>query len=248
MKNLRKTNLLPWLTLGLGAAAALGALALVTWGVDGGGLLLTWHWSGVFLWATCLLMAGVLLVYVQRMGGKCRYSRMFPPSRWAAVGIAAFGLGILAASFDSLAALAEPVRLLSGLLKLICAAALGYLAWCRWEKRRESFLGWAAVAVYLMIRLMFEYRDWSSEPQLLRYFFHLGSSVCLSLAAYQRTAFCVDLGSRRRYLFFTQMGAFFAMPALVIDFQPFYLGAVLWAVTDLCTLRPMKAHAPEETA
>lgn len=238
MKNLQKAPALPWLTLGLGVTALLAALMLCTAGVDAKGLFIAWHWSGIFLGIVTALMVASLAVVIRPLDGKAKHRQMFPASKAGALGRVVMAVAILSTALDSLTAVQEPVRILSGILKILAAGALGYLALCRWYGRRGSFLAWTAVTAYLMLRLMFEYRSWSAQPELLRYCFHLLSSVCFTLAFYQRAAFSVNLGSRRQFLLFSQLGAFFAMPTLVIGFHPFYLGAAVWAVTDLCSLQP----------
>lgn len=250
MKKTLKLDLYPWLTLGLGMLAAMCMFLLCKTGVDDRGLFVPGHWASIALWCLTAIMAVVLAVSARDMKGRTKYSRMFPPSRMAAVGTLAAGLGILATAMDSLTA-GEPIRIMSGVLKILAALILVYLAWCRWENRRGSFLAWGVVTLYLMARLMLEYQSWSGQPELLEYFFPLVSAVCLTLAFYQRTAFAVNMGSRRMYLVFTQAGAFCALAALAGDFSPFHAGMALWALTDLCSQKPLRpkgkyASKPQE--
>lgn len=248
MKNPLKPNLIPWLTLYLGLPAALCMFLLCRFGVDDRGLFIPGHFASILVWVLTAAMAVCLGLALRPLEGTSgKYSRMFPPSRMAALGILAAGLGILLTVMDSLTAVDEPVRILSGILKILAAIALGYLAWCRWNCRRGSFLAWAVVTVYMMLRLMFEYQSWSAEPELLRYCFPLLSSVCMTVAFYQRTALSVNTGSRKMYLFFTQMGAFFALAALPVTSSPIYLGLAVWGLTDLCSRKSWKHKAKAET-
>lgn len=248
MKNTKKFHIFPWLTLGLGVLAALCMILLRRLGMDGRGLFIPWHWASIVLWCLTATMAGCAIPGVWNLDGKTKYSFAFPPSRLAAVGTLAAALGIVLTAMDSLTA-SEPVRVISGILKILAAVALVYLSWCRWNDRRASFLAWTAVTAYLMARLMFEYQSWSSQPELLTYFFPLVGSVCMTLAFYQRTALSVNMGSRRFYLFFSQMGAFFALVTLAAEPVPFYAGMAVWALTDLCSQQPLshgKYAAPNE--
>lgn len=248
MKNPLKPDMLPWLTLDLGLPAALCMFLLCRYGVDDRGLFIRGHFASIALWLLTAAMAVCLFLALKPLEGTSgKYSRMFPPSRLAALGILAAGLGILLTAMDSLTAVDEPVRILSGILKILASIALGYLAWCRWNCRRGSFLAWAAVTVYMMLRLMFEYQSWSAEPELLRYCFPLLASVSLTAAFYQRTALSVNMGSRRMYLFFTQMGAFFSLASLPGEFSPIYLGLAVWGLTDLCSRRSWKNKEKPES-
>jgi hypothetical protein len=103
----------------------------------------------------------------------------------------------------------------------------------------------------MLLRVMFEYRAWSTQPELMQFFFPLLASVLMVLAMYHRTAFCVKLGSRSQFLFFSQFGAFCCLLALPAVPAPFYAGMAIWALTDRCSLKIVKAkaadEAPEET-
>lgn len=246
MKNALKFPLIPWMTLALGGVGILGMLVLLHTGVDDRGLFLPWHWAGILVGAATAVMVVCLILILRPLGGTAKYSRMFPASKAAAAGMVAAAIGILVTAPESLFATEEPVRIISGVLKIVAGASLVYLGWCRFRGLRGSYLAWAAVTVFMMLRLMFEYRDWSSQPELLRYCFPLLSSVLLTLAFYYRTAFAINMGNRRAYLLCSQLGGFFAMLSLPGDFSPIYLGLAVWAVTDLCSLRPLKARPKQE--
>lgn len=247
MKNLPKFALLPWLTLLLGLPAMVCMLLLHSFGVDDRGLFIPGHWTSTVVWVLTALMAAALILYLRGLGGKAKYGRMFPDSPPAALGTLAAGLGVLWSAWTELSAGTTAFDTFSGCLGLAAGASLLWLAWCRFRNQRASFLLWTLVCVFMMLRLMFSYRIWSAQPELLRYCFPLLASVCLTLAFYYRTAFAINLGSRRMYLFFSQMGGFFSLLALANGFDVFYLGMLLWTLTDLCSQRPFKT-APKEEA
>lgn len=251
MKRSLKNKLLPWLAPVLGVLGMAAMWAVTAFGTDDKGLILPFHISVIAVWLITAAMVGGILFLLWDMEDTNGYRRLFPDSRMAAVGTLAAAIGILATVVESLTAMNEPVRLVSGLLKIVAGIALIYLAWCRWKNVRGSFLAWAAVTAYMLLRIMFEYRSWSTQPELLRYLFPLLASVCMVLAVYHRTAFGVKMGSRKQFLFFTQFGAYCCLLALPVAPAPFYLGMAVWALTDRCSLKIARAknsEAPPEEA
>ena len=245
MKRSLKNKILPWLAPALGCLGMAAMWAVYAFGTDEKGLILPFHISALAVWAITAAMVGSLLFLLWDMEDTAGYRRLFPDSRLAAVGTLVAAICILATVVESLTAMDEPIRILSGLLKIAAGIALIYLAWCRWKNVRGSFLAWAAVTAYMLLRIMFEYRSWSTQPELLRYLFPLLASVSMALAMYHRTAFAVKMGSRSQFLFFTQFGAFCCLLSLPGTPAPFYLGMAVWALTDRCSLKVVKTKAPE---
>lgn len=250
MKALKKITAPPWPALVAGVPAMVCMLVLRLTGMDAQGLFDRGSFLVVLIWVLTAAAVAVLVPGLGRMGGKAKYSRMFPVSASGAVGILGAAAAMLWCAWGLLTASISALETLTGVLALVSGAALVYLAWCRFRGIRDSFLLWSVVTVCLMLRLMISYRVWSAQPELLQYFFPLMASVCLLLAVYYRTAFCVGLGKRRMYLLCTQLGAFCCLVTLGSGFDLFYAGMLLWALLDLCSLRPMKSgnreRLPEE--
>ena len=247
MKRSLTNKILPWLAPVLGLLGMAAMWAQFAFGTDERGLLIPLHPSALAVGLLSVITAAALLLILRKMEDTAGYRRLFPESRLAALGTLCAAIGILATAAESLTAMNEPVRVVSGLLKIVAGVALIYLAWCRWNNTRGSFLAWAAVTAYMLLRIMFEYRSWSTQPELLRFLFPLLASVSMALAMYQRTAFCVKMGSRSRFLFFSQFGAFCCLLALPATPAPFYAGMAVWAMTDRCSLKIVKTKAPDET-
>lgn len=241
MKNPIKAAYLPYLTLALGALGFLLQLWYNLTGVDDKGLLVTDHPAVPLTWILTVVAAILLALSVQRLGGRTRYDRMFPASLPGAVGTLAAAVGILITSVTDLTARTGIINQIPSILGFAAAAALVFLAYCRYRKLRPSFVFRCIVTVYLIFFIISRYTSWSSEPQLLRYCFSLLASVCLLAATYCRLTFDVNMGKRRPYVFFSQLAAFFCLLALPgCDSKPFYAGMMLWAALDLCSLRTFK--------
>lgn len=249
MKKFLKPKYLPYVTLGLGCLAFLSSFWLLTTGVDDRDLLNPAHPGGVALWVlTALMLAGAVVLSLP-LEGKMRYDRAFPRSISAAVGTAVCAVTTTFTAFGELTAKVDAITTASGVVGLLAAVALGYLAWCRFSQIRPHFAALCVALVYLMMHMLCRYRVWSAEPELIRYFFPMAASVLLTLAIFHRLAFAVGMGDRRMYMLFTMLGTFCAMAALPGDGDKLFLaGMAAWAMTDLCSLRLRKARKKPEAA
>lgn len=246
MKLVKTLTTPPWFALGLGVPAFGLMAVLMRTGVDDRGLLIPGHFAGIGLWLLTAVMAAVAVMSALRYSGKAKYSRMFPASAPAAAGILGAALAMLGEAWRMWSG-GDALDVAAAVLGLTAGATLLYLARCRYRGIRGSFLLWGLVTGFLMLRLLLCYRDWSAQPELLRYCFPLFASVCVTLAFYYRTAFSLGVSNRRLYLFLTQLGAFFCLVTLGGGFSLFYLGMLAWCLLDLTALRPFKAAAREET-
>ncbi len=192
-----------------------------------------------------LLTLGVLtgLFFLSRYwqeGNK--YSFNFPASPIAAAGTGLAALSILLYSIISLGSAADSIDILTLILGLASAAALGFCAWCRYLGKRPNFLFYLVVCVFFIFLLICQYRSWSTDPQVLDYAYGLLATVCLMLASYHRAAFAADQGKRSHYGFFALAALFFCCVSLTSwrDIA-LYLGTGAWMLTDICKLIPMGA-------
>jgi hypothetical protein len=98
-----------------------------------------------------------------------------------------------------------------------------------------------------MLHLLCRYRLWSSEPELLRFFFDMAATICFLLGTYQRLAIEVGAAQRKGYLCFTMLGVFFAMAAMPgSSDRAFLVGMAAWAMADLCSMRVRKPRKQED--
>jgi hypothetical protein len=249
MKNFLKPKYLPYVTVGLGGLAFLSCLWLYATGVDERALLNPTHPGAILLWVLSAVMVAAVIMLTRPLVGKMRYDRVFPASIPAAVGTAVCAAGIAVTAFGELTSKVDAITTAAGVVGLLSAVALMFLAWCRLVGTRPHFLALCVVLVYLMMHMLCRYRVWSAEPELLRYFFTLAATILMTLAMYQRLAFTVGMGKRQQYLMFSMLGGFFAMAAIPGDGDKWFLiGMAAWAMTDLCSLRLRKRRKKAEAA
>ena len=233
---------LPWYVLIAGALGLLLRLWLLS-NTDAHGFLAPNPVATALLWVLAVGVPAVLFYLTRELTEAQKYSFNFPPSPIAAIGTALAALSIGIHSIVSFAGSQGTIDILSGIFGIFSAAALGLAGWSRFVGKRPNFLLHGVVSVYLMLRLICQYRHWSADPQTLDYCFQILATVSLTLAVYQRTAFDAGQGKRSSYAFFCLTTAFFCCLSLVgWEDILYYLGIGVWMITDLCNLTPLKSR------
>lgn len=240
MKQLFNIKYLPAAVAVCGGVALLLRLELYLSAVDEKGLLIPGHPLWVLLVGlTAAVMVGIVIC-LWPLYGSLRYGDNFSASRWAALGSAIGGIAMMLA-----VALSQPqpgklylAWKALGLLGGLCLMGAGYL---RLQGRRPNFLLYGTVCVFWLLHLVSHYRAWSVEPQLPDYLFSLLASVALLMFSYYQTAFSVGSGKRRNMLAVGLAGAYFGIAAMYGSDTPLlYGGSALWALTNLCSLVPVR--------
>ncbi len=116
----------------------------------------------------------------------------------------------------------------------------------------QCFAGKPPVAIahmvpcaYFMLLLFLMGKDFSAEPELLRFLPQVAAIAASALACYQLWGFAVDSGNRKTSLFWSLSAAYLCLAA--IPASKLYIGLALWHLLSHCTLA-LPPVAPEETA
>lgn len=240
MKKLFNPANLPWFVLAAGGAGLLLRIWLLKTGMDEKGFLMPGHPADILVWVLTAAVIAVLLFCTRRLLQAAKYQFNFPQSVSGALGCVSGALGIAITSFAELVAYSDTLTLLTAAMGLVGAAALGYLGYCRQKGMHPNILCHTLISLYLMLRLISQYRHWSSDPQLQDYCFQLLATVCLMLAAYHRATFDANAGKRRPHAIYHLAAVYFCCLSLAgSESIVFYLGAGVWMLTDLCSLTPL---------
>lgn len=95
------------------------------------------------------------------------------------------------------------------------------------------------ISVFFALDMLCRYQDWSGNPQLPDYTFHVLACVLLTLCSYHRLAFHTGIGKRRTLLLCSLMGLYLCLLcAAGPDPRAFYLGGGCWAGACLCQAKP----------
>lgn len=142
--------------------------------------------------------------------------------------------------------ISAPIMCLLGLLGGVCCCLTA------WFRRRSGprypFVELAPI-LYLLVKLILNFKGWSTDPIILDYCVILFALIFTLLAFYYGAGFVFDLGKPRRTLFCAMAAVFFCAAAImdgIMDLRPStiitYGGFLLWqlpVIWDL--LEPMDA-------
>ncbi len=244
MKRFFEHKNLPFWILLAGGVGLMLRVWLMYFGVDKTGFIVTSHFAAVVLFLLALAVVVVVLLYTRHLLEATKYSFNFPESDIGGFGayIAAAGIGL--SSFVEIFFVADTFETVTSVLGLVAALLLVLNGYCRRRGIVPSLLIHLGLCAFLMVRLICDYRHWSSDPQILDYCFPLVATACLMLATFQRAAFAADNGNRRSYAFFCLTAVFFSCLSMVgWSNIVFFLSVVVWQITDICNLIPLSSNA-----
>ena len=119
-------------------------------------------------------------------------------------------------------------------LGILGAAGLAGAAVFRFAgKKPQPFLLILPVLFYAA-KLFYDFRRWTTDPQIMDYAFSLFALICFMLATYQAAAYCYDHGARRQLAFFSAAGALFGAAAMAGAGRGellIYGGSALWMLS-----------------
>ena len=195
------------------------------------------HWSHIALLLLTATAAAVILLSLRKVPAgetpatHCR-------SVFGGIGCVIAALACLLfsppAARTGLAATADTV------MRGICAALLGVLAFCRFTGRKPFFLFHSILCLYLAFRMINQYRFWSADPQILEYCFYLCGYAALMLAAYQQAAFDASFGNFKALWLWSSAAVFLCFITLAGPQERLFMPAFgLWALSGLSAVKPV---------
>lgn len=226
------------------AAAAGGVLglllrsALYRSGFDDRGILSASHPMHLVCLALTVAMALYLAIQARKLPER---SRDYPRIR-KALGLGA-GCLLLMHAVTLLGQSFAPLDLLRCALTGAAAIAMALCALGTKHPAACHGLVCAAFAADMLGR----YRQWSGNPQLPDYVFHVLAGVVLSLCAYQTLALHTGLGRPKLQKFWGLLGLFLCILCLSgPEPRAFYLSGGLWAAVCLLTIVPPAEEPSQE--
>ncbi|MDD6023700.1 MAG: hypothetical protein PUC06_05600 [Oscillospiraceae bacterium] len=207
--------------------------------VDAKGMTISGHSSTVLLIVLSVILLGCLLALSIFSPGRSGHRAVIPAGRNASFLQMTAGCGVLLsvllgfvdAQADG-ASVSALVLLLLGLAAGVCLILLPRLR--RRPKSWPPALELIPV-LYLIIRLVLNFREWSTDPIVPDYCPMLFAMIFLLLSVYYGAGFVFSQGKPRRTLFFTAAAVYFAgMSALdgfcqsSVALGLFYLSFLLW--------------------
>lgn len=231
-------------------AAGLIGMLLRWWTIGSGpdkeGLYAPQPLAWTLLWIVTVLTLAAVVVLSAKLKKPGKYSDNFPASLPGAIGtgLAALGVGLCRQVFPI--STANLLTTITNILGVITFAMLVLSALNRYQGKKPPFFVHAVPCVFFALRIFLLARVWSNASQVSVFLFPFLASICVMLASYQRACFDVNLGKRRASLFWSLSGVYFCLLALPGSDEPlFYIGMAAWLLTNLCSLRPLKARKPQ---
>ena len=207
-------------------AAAFGLYRLLfTLGVDGRGLLKSWHFSWVLLCILSIAVGVVILAGTAGLQGESRFRRSIPAAVCCALAAVSTLLTGLSCLWNG--------HLAYALGAMLAAAAFVAVTFCRFLGRRPNFLMHAVICIHFLLQLLKLYQANSFDPQMQDYFFQILAVIALAFTAYQLAL--ADLGRRsRRWLWVSGMSAvYLCMLSFSSSATGLFLTGAAWAFTTL---------------
>lgn len=236
MKISVKPATLKYLVLGAGALGLLLRFLLYATGTDDQGLLVRGHFSSYLMWILNTVVLVGLFLLSRSITGPELYRDCFPTSTPAGIGCILAAVGVLITTIAEASA-TDTTQLLCTVLGFAAVLILLFLGFCRLCGFEPNFLFPAVLCVYFAIRMVSQYRNWSADPQLQDYCYHLCACVGLMLTAYHHAAFGAGMGSHRQLWFFSLATVYLCCLTLAgPENQLFYLTTGIWLFTNLTSL------------
>ena len=226
----------------------------LTAGVDAMGLPLANHISTPLMAGWCILSLIVFAIFARHTGGAGNTSSVLQP----ASGVLSYlggGLILLSAVLEFASALmtgatmSAPILCLMGVLSGICLLIVCYL---RHQEKTVAPPLELIPEVYLVVKLVLNFKSWSTDPIILDYCVLLFAMIFVLLGFYHSTGFLFSQGKPRMTLFVC-LGAclFSVMAALdgIMDRSPSavseYLGFIFWLLPVIsCITAPAPVDHP----
>ncbi len=223
-----------------GGAGFLLNLWLLLSGTDEKGLYSPGHPAWFFLCVLSILVLAFVWFLTRRVGVNRNYRGNFSPSLPGAVGSAAAAVGLVVSGIGFLTGGTGLLYAFIGLLGILSGAGLGLAAVCRYSGRNIHFSLHMLPCLYFTLRAFILGRQFGSEPEAARYLFPMLASLALIPASYQLWAFDVNLGDRRKSLFWSLLAAYLCIVSIPMGGELLYAAAAAWLLTNLCVLRYLR--------
>ena len=232
------------------AVSGLLGLVLRLWTMGSGpnkeGLYEPQPLAWALLWIVTIAVLAAIVLLSARLKNPGRYFDNYPPSRIGAVGCALAALGIMISALTTIISAPDLLASVTGILGVVSAMALLLTGFARYSGKKPSFALHAIACLFFALRIFQCCNNWSNMPQISVFLFQFLASICIMLATYQLTCFDVNLGKRRTSLFWSLSSVYFCCLSIPSGEEPMlYVGMAIWLLTNLCSLRPIKARKPQ---
>lgn len=246
MKAPANNKILSLLAIAAGLLCAAARFFLYAFGYDEQGLMENTHFLHLLCWIVAAGFSAYTALTLWKAKLPAAYEENFLSGRSMMFLAVLVPLWFLASAFETPELVTDRLTLSRAVLSFAVVPCFAVTCWFQNRGKRPVFLLHGIICIFFMVDMICRYRPWSGNPQLADYSFHLMACIFLTLTAYHRTAFDVDLSSPGMFRFCSLMAIFFCFGSLVgPEDAQFYIGGALWAVSGLCPSEPSAQPVPE---
>lgn len=208
----------------------------------------TWLLAGFLL----LSATGILILSLRSPGRSRKYCVLHSSVRSAGCAVVGGGLIVLSGLLELLQGITT-VNLVFCIAAAVCGICLVLAALAR---RNDTASPAAEVipVIYLVLRLIFNFKSWSTDPIILDYCIKLFALILTLLAVYCSAGFAFDLGKPRKTLFYASCALVFSLSVMADaiaeadwSLTVFYPGILLWLAPMIPCLMAPAAPDPAPT-
>lgn len=234
MTNTTRTHALKLMTLFAAVPGFLLRSYLYASAIDRKGLMISGHWAIWGLLGLTLLFFTGLVLLARNPEEELDYWDCFAPSFLRSSGAFITAIAILLRTLWGSVPLAEYVDKITVLFGICAGISLLFVGLASLSGAKPSFLCHSAISIYFALQMVDQYRNWSSDPQLMDYVFYVAAFICLMLSAYFLAQFQVDTRNHRSLWVSAMAAVYFCIVAIPESGDTFFLlVCAFWAFT--CT-------------
>ena len=138
------------------------------------------------------------------------YAAMFPSGLSSGIGYLAGGVRLAAACILGLFGGARVISLLG----ILCAGLTIWNGLQRSQGKTPNLLLSSVIAVWLVARIIGDFKSWSIDPAILDYCYPLFALSCAMMGIYFAAGFSENMGKRRATAFWSMAGCYFCTVSL----------------------------------
>ena len=205
--------------------------------------------AGLLLGLYSVAVAALAFLYCRKLTERPSYEEAFSFSMPTAVA-SSVGAGLILAGC-AIAFLAAGSRIslekIAALLGLIAALSIVAAQNAQYKKKTMQPLVGMLPIVFYIVRLVGDFKKWSTDPIILDYWVKLFAMLASLLAAYCLGGFALGRGKRKQTTFFCLLAVFFTGTCLAdggAEFSLIVSGSMLWV--GACGWQLLRPDGPGE--
>lgn len=235
MKRSLNPQLLSLFTLGAGGLG----LVLRIWYFstrDAKGLLAASHFANTVSYLVFAAALALIFLCVRQLPNEGRYASCFRSGIVPAAGCVIGAVGIVCTClFDVFSKVSiSGLSLIVGIPAAICLVLIGMI---RLKAGRPSVVLYAILALYFVVHILLQIRQWNPETQQTVIFFPLLAALFLMVCTYFHAHMTVRQENARSLVFFQQAALLLCCFSINGANGLFYLTMAAWLGCDLCIPR-----------